>query len=152
MSAMLEEMKGLAIATSAIPPMQDDLNDLGAAVDEIIDQSEDVLHPETATKINEALELGRGLAATLELIMRQYPQVSADPKAKKAANFLIKTYRGKAMEVSQILAEITTPLDDEEDEPDLSNVVPMPANGIAPSNENDDEDQDDDGDDAEDEE
>jgi hypothetical protein len=80
------------------------------ALDDLIDQASDVLHPETAAKIAGVIEYGKLLAAELEALMP-----SLDDIGKKRVRTIVKTYRQGAEVVGQMIIEMTVP-EDEDDE------------------------------------
>ena len=75
------------------------LADVGAAVDELIDQSEEVLHPGTATAILAALAQGEAVARLLEAA------TAGDGAIDSGA--AIAQYRALAQEVATHVASIT---------------------------------------------
>jgi len=80
--------------------------DLGSAVDELINQDEDILHPETAQQISGVLAAGLLLATEVEKLK------GVDEVTKKKLGKLILAYRAGVQTVEQIIAEITIPLDE----------------------------------------
>lgn len=109
--------------------LEADVSDIGEAVDELIDQSGDVLHPETSQKVLAVLEVGQLLANELEAVMAKL-----DDMAKKRVKQTIKAYRQGVEVLTEIVTEITMPLDDEEDEEDEE----APAEGESPDEDDDD--------------
>lgn len=100
-----------------------DLDGLSDAVDELIDQAEDVLHPETAAKLMGVLELGKLLAKELQAVLPRCDEVT-----RKRGKALIKGYLQGFEVMKAEITEITIP--DEPDEvPD-----PIPANDDAAPN------------------
>jgi hypothetical protein len=85
------------------------LADLEETVDQIVDQSSDVLHPETAARIAGVIELGKSLAGELEALLSAG---KVDDVSKKRIKQLVRTYRQGAEVAGNIIAEITIPLED----------------------------------------
>lgn len=103
--------------------LAEELADQGEAIDELIDQSGDVLHPDTTAKIIGVFEVGKALAAELEQAL---PKL--DDLAKKRIRQIIKTYRQGVQVVSNELAEITlTPEELEERAAAAANADSEPA-------------------------
>lgn len=116
--------------------VEEEIADQGEALDELIDQSSDVLHPETATKILGVFEIGKLLANELERAIAK-----GDDVTKKRVRELIKTYRQGAEVMSEVITEITMPI-----EPDDPEEVGEPGEKPTPGkpDEGDDEDETDD--------
>jgi len=89
----------------------EEVADLGEAVDELVDQSGDVLHPETAVRILQVFEMGSMLANELE---KMFPKL--DEISRKRVKQAVKAYRQGAQVIGEVIAEITMPVDP--DEPD----------------------------------
>lgn len=87
------------------------VDDLEEAIDELMDQSTDVLHPETSAKIIGVVEFGKQLATELEQLIAKG---KLDDLTKKRVKDLVKTYRQGAQIVTDIVTEITIPLDEVE--------------------------------------
>lgn len=116
------------------------VDELGQAVDELIDQSEDVLHPETAAQILGVLEVGNLIAKELESALARLKELEADDELeRKRATDLIIAYRQAHPIIEGMIGQIT--LDPSEDQP--SNGV----SGAGVPDDGGDEDQDDDEDD-----
>jgi hypothetical protein len=97
-----------------------DVADLEDAVDELMDASSDVLHPETAAKLIGTLEFGKQIALELEALLKKQ---KTDDLSKKRISGLIQMFRQGAEISLGIIQEITIPLDEAtppetEDEPD----------------------------------
>lgn len=108
-----------------------EIEGLGEAVDELIDQTEDVLHVETAAEIMKVLELGVLLATELEAVL---PRV--DDLKKKKIRALIKGYLVGKENVENIITEITVPDDAEPAEPAAPPAEPVQPD-VAPTTGND---------------
>lgn len=119
--------------------LADEVADQGEALDELVDQTGDVLHPETSTKILGVIEIGKVIAHELEALLAK-----GDDVTKKRVRALIKTYRQGAEVINEIIAEITMPLDPEEP-------GDMPPGEVKPGEGDPDGDEDDEDDDDEDE-
>lgn len=85
------------------------LDDLNTAVDQLIDQSSDLLQPQTAAQILGVFELGKLLANELEALAKQ-----ADDVSRKRIAELVLTYRRGAEVVGTLVAGITLDEDDED--------------------------------------
>jgi len=118
----------LAGAIDELARQEESIADQGDAIDELINQDEDVLHPETAQQFTGVYEAGLLLAAEVEKIK------GLDEVSKKKFAKLITAYRAGVATVSQIIAEITIPLDELE----------APADGAADGDEIDDDEPEDD--------
>ena len=110
------------------------LEDLAGAVDELIDQDEDVLHPETTAKIVGVFEIGKLVAKELESLT----SVLSDDTRKKRIAALVKSYRAGVEAVTQIVVDVTLELDDGDDKDDSVEAEDPEGDG--------DEDEDEDGD------
>lgn len=98
-----------ALVESIEEEVQVQVDELGQAVDELIDQSEDVLHPETTAQIVAVLEVGKLLASELERAI-----AGLSPGEQKRATDLITAYRQSAPLVEGILAQITLDASDDQ--------------------------------------
>lgn len=84
------------------------VDELGQAVDELIDQSEDVLHPETAAQFLGVLEVGRLLAKELEDALGRLRELEADDEvSRKRGMDLILAYRQAHPLVEGMINQIT---------------------------------------------
>lgn len=97
-----------------------DVADLAGAVDELIDQSSDVLHPETTAKILGVFEVGKLICSELEAMIQGLDDVS-----KKRIVELTDGYREGVEIMTEVLAECTLDADqmdsdDEESDEDES--------------------------------
>lgn len=127
-------LEGLVDAVKKrLADVEDEVADLGEQVDEMNDQVGEVLHPETAGQIVEVFTLGDLLASELEQLM---PKL--DDLTKKRVRQIVKSYRQGVVVISQVLAEITMPVN-----PDASPPQETPE-GEA-EREDDDEGEDDEG-------
>lgn len=88
--------------------LEEDLNYVGEKLEEI-EESGEQLHPETTQQIIEVFALGDLLATELEQIV---PKL--DDLAKKRVRQIVKSFRQGVVVVSQVLAEITIPLEPED--------------------------------------
>jgi hypothetical protein len=94
--------------------VRDEVADLGEAVDDLIDDTGDVLHPETTTKIVGVIEIGKLLAgelAALVVAKDANGKPKLDDLTRKRVAELVKTYRQGAEVVSAMLVEITMPVE-----------------------------------------
>jgi hypothetical protein len=91
--------------------VEEEVADLGEAIDVLIDQDGDVLHAETAAKFAAVLEVGKLMAVELEAAIGKL-----DDGAQKRAKKLIVAYRQGVAAVTEIITEITLPMDEEEEE------------------------------------
>jgi len=107
-----------------------ELADLGDTIDELVEQSGDALHPETATKIMEVVGMGMILAKEIEVI---FAKGRVDDLTKKRLKPVIKKFRTDATVVSQIIAEITIPDDPEEPDEDEDEEIEKPIKTPAPA-------------------
>ncbi len=115
-------------------------------VEELIDDRGDILQPETTAKILGVLELGTGIANMLEELVK----TSKDDLVKKRAASLIKSYRQGVLVTQDILAEITVPVDEDDDsaiEAKVDAVIAAEDDGYDDDDEEDDVDDEDDEDD-----
>lgn len=80
-------------------------------IDQLVDQDGDVLQPDTTLKITSVIFKGNQLAAELDNLLKK-----ADEVTKKRVAGLLKAYRRDSIVVQELLAEITIPLDEEENE------------------------------------
>jgi hypothetical protein len=132
----------------------DELADHEGAIDELMDQSTDVLHPDTAVKIAGTIEFGKAIAIELETLVKK---VKVDDLTRKRIKDLISTFREGAAASLDIIQQITIPLDelpDDEDEDDVEGEEPddaepaieadadEPEQAAGAANENDDDDDD----------
>jgi len=115
--------------------IRDELGDIGAAVDDLIDDTGDVLTPETTTKIVGVLEVGKLLTKELVALLPKLDDVG-----KKRVAALVKTYRTGTEVVIALLTEITLPV-----EPEI--VETEPVSGVEDDEDEDEEDDDLEGDD-----
>lgn len=90
--------------------LRDEVGDLGEAVDDMIDDTGDVLTPETTTKIASVLEAGKMLCKELVALLPK-----ADDVGKKRIAALVKAYRTGTEVVLGILTEITVPVEPEDE-------------------------------------
>lgn len=115
-------------------------------VDTMVDESDDILQPETTGEILAVLELGKVLANELETLLKK-----ADEITKKRVAPILKAYRQGAIVLGEKLAEITIPLEPEDDEPvAVAPGVPGAPVAVAEEKEGDDDEEDDDDDDDDD--
>lgn len=106
-----------------------EIGDLGDTLDELVEQSGDALHPETATRIMEVVAMGLVFAKEMEAI---FAKGRIDDLTKKRMKPVIKKFRTDAQVVAQIIAEITIPDDPEEEEEESEEEEePMQAPGAA---------------------
>ncbi len=113
--------------------LEREVADLGDAVDELLEQTEDVLHPETSGKIMDVLRVGALLSGELEKAAPKLNEVD-----RKRAKALIQAFRHGLTAVAEIIAEIT--LVDDPDEPaDVVAVAPENGNASAGDDDGDDE-------------
>ncbi len=89
--------------------LADEVVDLGEAVDDMMDDTGDVLHPETTTKIVGLIEAGKLLANELGALLPKLDDV-----AKRRVAQIVKTYKQGAEVVLAMLVEITMPVDAED--------------------------------------
>lgn len=87
------------------------IEDLGQAIDELIDQSEDALHPDTAAKFSSLIDTAKKIAILLQENLSKIKDGS-----KLAARQHLQRFRTDAKACEEILAEITIPLEDLEPE------------------------------------
>ena len=102
------------------------IDDLAGAMDELIDQSGDVLHPETTAKIVGLFEVGKMIATELEALLA----ASTDETKKRRLGMLIAGYRQSVELVTEIVAAATLEFDDEggdEDEDEETDDETEPA-------------------------
>jgi ABC-type transporter Mla subunit MlaD len=85
----------------------EELDNLGEGLDELIDQSNDAIHPDTAEKIASVLEVGKMMADELEKNLKKLDDVT-----RKKVTQYITAYRSGADMLFQMLEEITIPDDD----------------------------------------
>lgn len=120
--------------------LEAEVADLADAVDELIDQTGDVLHPETAQKIVAVLEVGQMMSLELEALLKSG---KVDDVKKKKIATMIHAYRQGAKIVGEIVVEIT--MLDEPDDPDQDVVdVDVGPGVVQPGDDDDDEEDDDD--------
>lgn len=89
------------------------IDELGAGLDELIDQSNDAIHPETAEKIASVLEVGKMMSDVLEKNLKKLDDVSR----KKAVQYITAYRQGTEMLLA-MLEEITIPDDEDDADPD----------------------------------
>ncbi len=119
--------------------LEADVADLEEAVDELMDASTDVLHPETAAKIAGTIEFGKQVALELEQLVKKQ---KVDDVTKKRILGLVAMFRQGAEVSLGILQEITIPLDDvppddDEDDGDDDDGEDVPAQPGDPDNDDD---------------
>lgn len=85
-----------------------ELADLADAVDELIDQSDEILHPETSAKIVGVVELGKIVAAELDSLTNMV----TDDMRRRKLRAMIASYRQGAEIVIDMIQQMT--LDPEE--------------------------------------
>lgn len=108
---ILPLIEGIAAAAQQeVNDLDDVIEDMGDALDEIIDNKGEVLMPETAAKIGGVLECGKLIADELEKVMGKLDDV-----AKRKSKELIKMYRQGVALIAKDLAEIT--IDPEQPQP-----------------------------------
>ena len=88
-----------AVLDGLLEPQEEFQNETNDALAELIEQTEDFLHEETAKEIGKPIGIGLALAEALEKV------ASADPKVMQ----LIKEYRASAQTALATLREITAP-------------------------------------------
>jgi hypothetical protein len=128
--AMFEGMIEAAEETDAV------VEDLSDAVDELIDQNGDVLHPETAAKVIGLVELGKLLAKELDAALVKF---KFDDLSKKRIRQMVKAYRAGAEIVGEIIAEVTLPIEPEPEEVLDGGEPPEEPAGDAPLEDDEDE-------------
>lgn len=108
---ILPLLEGLAEAIAQDNEARDEvIESLAQDVDDLVDQSGDVLHPETTAKILGMFEAGKLLANELEKAINKFDDVT-----KKRIRFLIRSYRQGVEVVGSIVQEITMAPDEIED-------------------------------------
>jgi hypothetical protein len=117
------------------------LDELDDAVDELIDQSEDVLHPETAAQIVGVIEVGKLLCNEMDMLLAALK----DDVRRKRVREMVKAYRQAAEVVTELVVNMTL---DDEDEPTKDGekkpgAEPEPDAGAEGESEDEDEDEDD---------
>lgn len=93
-----------------------ELNDQGEAIDELIDQSQNILHPELTAKIIGVFETGRLIAIALDKLLEDHPDV-IDEVSKKRIVEMTGAYQQAVEMVTEEVVDSTVDLggDDEED-------------------------------------
>lgn len=91
----------------------DELDQQGAAIEELIDQSDNVLHPELTAKIIGVFELGKAICLEAEVLLEKS---DVDDLAKKRFTAVINEYRRAAEETTQACTAVTVELDDFDDD------------------------------------
>jgi len=102
-----------------------ELADLAEAVDELIDQSDEILHPETSAKIVGVVELGKIVAAELDGLSNMI----TDDMRRRKLRAMIASYRQGAEIVIDMIQKMT--LDPEEIEEGDEAAEAKPAAGSA---------------------
>lgn len=95
---LLEQIVGAVI---------EELDEQGAAIEELIDQSDNVLHPEFTAQILGVFQLGKMLCDELEKML-----ADADDLAQKRLGDLITAYRRGAEQVSQACTAVTIEIEE----------------------------------------
>jgi hypothetical protein len=85
----------------------DELDAQGEALEELIDQSDNILHPEMTAQILGVFELGKVICAQLEAAVAE-----ADDVTKKRISDLIMTYRRAVEATTEAVRDITSDLDE----------------------------------------
>ena len=102
---LLPLMEGLVDAMLAATKDTDErFDDLAAAVDELIDQSEDVLHPDTTAKIIGVFQIGQAIATELGAMIAKHPP---DQLTKRRLEQLIAAYALGVETVGQHVTAVT---------------------------------------------
>ncbi len=89
-----------------------ELADQGDAIDELIDQSNNILHPEMTAKIVGVFESGKLLCLALEKLLADHPDV-VDEMSKKRLTEMSKRYQQLVEMCTNELADITVDLEAE---------------------------------------
>ncbi|MBG7606160.1 MAG: hypothetical protein IZT58_16275 [Actinobacteria bacterium] len=97
-----------------------ELNDQGEAIDELIDQSQNILHPELTAKIIGVFETGRLIALALDKLLEDHPDVIDEVSKKRIAD-MTGAYQQAVEVVTEEVVDATVDLgpdDEDEDEGD----------------------------------
>ena len=93
-----------------------ELNDQGEAIDELIDQSQNILHPELTAKIVGVFETGRLIALALDKLLEDHPEVIDEVSKKRIAD-MTAAYQQAVEVVTEEVVDSTVDLGpDDEDE------------------------------------
>lgn len=126
---ILPLIEGIASAAQKeVDELDDVIEDMGNAVDELIENKGEILLPETAAKIAGVLECGKLITDELEKLVPKLDDV-----AKRKCKELIKMYRQGVAMVVKDLQEITVP---DEDEPVLPEAEGHNADAVDDDKEN----------------
>ena len=110
-----------------------ELADQGEAIDELIDQSQNILHPELTGKIMGVFGTGKIIALALDKLLEDHPDL-LDELSRKRLGEMTRGYMQTAEIVSQEVIDSTIELEPEEDAedpvepaPDIAPAAPEPA-------------------------
>lgn len=135
---ILPLLQGIVEATAALAKdTEENLEDLAGAIDGILDESDDMLQPDTTASIMGVFELGGAIAEELKALMAK---VSVDPARRQRLMKLMATYAASVETVGTHLLSVT--LNDDDDDDDKETTDDHDADGVE-SDDSDDDDQDD---------
>lgn len=108
--------------------MGGDIDELDQVVEQLIDETGEIISPETGAKIVGLVEIGKVLADELEGLLAK-----VDDLSKKRVRQLIKSYRQGAQIVAELVTELvdTGSEDDDDEQPGEGESEPAPDNGGA---------------------
>jgi hypothetical protein len=92
-----------------------ELNDQGDAIDELIDQSQNILHPELTAKIVGVFETGRLIAMAFDKLIEEHPDV-IDDVSKTRLTEMTKAYQQAVEVVTEEIVDATVDLEPGEGE------------------------------------
>jgi hypothetical protein len=108
-----------------VEAIQDDVvahvDELDDAVDELIDQSEDVLHPETAAQIIGVFEIGKLLCNEMDVMLAALK----DDVRRKRVREMVKAYRQSVEVATEAVVGMTLEAEEEEEEAKVGAAVPV---------------------------
>ena len=130
---MLPLIEGIAGGAQAdLDEVDEVVEDMGNALDELIDNTGEMLLPATTTKILGVLQCGKLVADELEKLLKAG---ASDDLSKRKCRELIGMYRQGVELVAAELSEITTPAEDE----DPANNAAQPDQGGEPHDQDEDD-------------